>query len=621
MKQSAFIFVVPILLLISFLGFNFGAQRYLSGIAIDATQDRIFTLSSATKELIEKSQGQIVFDFYYSKHAGNENPILRLYGSRVRDVLKSYARTSKGKIIFREHDAAPFSIAEDNAIAANLIPWRDNVGAVSPIYLGLVASFANQKAYQNALSIEAFRPEKEASLEYDISRLIVNLNNPKNPIIGVISDIDWFIDSGTLGLRTTPNSQIAKDISNRFELVSLANDFDRLPPKMDALLIAQPFDLNEFQQYLIDQYVVNGGRVLLAQDPASSISYDNKTGKVSSINSLGRLSINWGFTLSGEIVADKNNALLVQSKLGDRDAFIPQPLYFAISENGLNRDQIITSSFARGINVATPGAIIPNKTSGLEFEPIAKSSNQSMLIDKNTALDSPTPQEISSIWNPSGEEYIIAALIRGQIKSAFPNGPPLAPIRNSINKQIFGEAAKIAPHQNSTKNAANIIVVSDVDFLSDGLFMQSQSPSADNSDFVINALEFLSGDSALVELRSKAKFVRTLNTLDDLGKEAQTIALENQTRLESELRNLQSQIEENEALGLAFNSLENKQIRKEIAQTRAELRKLEGARLQKTAQLKIIIIAICAGLIPVIILIIGIYQIQARRKLSKSANI
>ncbi len=610
MKQRHYLFIVPIFLMVCFLGFNFGAQKYLSRFAFDATQDRIFTLSPASKTIIEKTQGQIVFNFYFSRHSANENPLLRLYGARVRDVLKSYARASGGKILFKEHDVAPFSAAEDEAIAANLLPWRDSVGAVSPIYLGLVATKANQ----SSLTIRAFMPENEANLEYDISRLIANLNKPKIPIIGLISDIDWFIETNSMGVGIGQNSQIAKQIGAQFEIVSLAKNFDRLPNKMDALFIAQPFELSEFQQYLIDQYIVGGGRVLLAQDAASSISYDNKIGRISSLNSLGRLSVNWGYSYSGEIIADKNNALLVQSKLANREALVPQPLYFSVNDKGLNRSHIVTSNLRRGINLATPSHIVPKAAPEIVFEPLLKSSDQSMALDVKTALDAPTPQEIESIWSSDGREYILAAAVSGKIRSAFPDGPPNSPIRSAIDTQIFGPQPPLSAHLNSSQKSANIIVIADVDFLSDGLFMESNSPSADNLDFVMNAIEFLSGDSELINLRSKAKVSRKLKIIDEISKESQAQALENQTRLEGHLRELQQQLQENQALGFENGNHENNQIRKEIAETRAELRGLEGARLEKIDSLKAKIIFVCAGLVPLVLLIFGLLQIKGRQK-------
>lgn len=603
MKQRTYIFIVPILLFVSFLGFNLGAERFLSGISIDLTQDRIFTLSPATKKTITETQDKIYFDFYYSKHAANDNPPLRIYGQRVRDVLKSYARLSNGKIIFREHDVSPFSAAEDNAIAANLTPWRDNLSAVAPIYIGLVASRANQ----NPITIRAFVPEKEASLEYDITRIISDINNPKNRIIGVISDIDWFMESGPSGLRTIPNSQIAKEISAEFEVVMLAKDFDRLPQKMDALIIAQPFDLSEFQQYLIDQYAVDGGKILLAQDPASSISFDNKIGRVSSINSLGPLSTNWGFVLSGAIVADKKNALLVQSKLGTRDAYIPQPLYFSINNSGLNLEHLVTANLSRGVNFATPGQIIEKPISGVTFEPLLTTSQESMLVDKETALNSPTPQEIASIWQSDGKGQIIAASINGFIKSAFPNGAPVQAPRNQINRQIFGAPLPLDKHKNISNKKANIIIVSDVDFLSDGLFLQTDTANADNANFVMNAIDSLSGDAELAQLRSKVRTSRALDKVELMGKLTQSNALENQTRLESQLRDLQSQLQDIEDLPQIDSDFEKTKLRKEIAQTRSQLRSLVSSRLEGIAHLKILIIFICAIFIPLFILLLGFY--------------
>src|SRR5690606_22238511 len=99
-----------------------------------------------------------------------------------------------------------------------------------------------------------------------------------------------------------------------------------------------------------------------------------------------------------------------------------------------------------------------------------------------------------------------------------------------------------AEHLTSTDNA-NVVLVADVDVLSDRLWVRSQSflgqqiltAFASNGDFVVNALDNLSGSSDLIGLKSRATFSRPFTRVEALRREADAQFRATEQRLQDEL--------------------------------------------------------------------------------------
>src|SRR5690606_25707445 len=99
-----------------------------------------------------------------------------------------------------------------------------------------------------------------------------------------------------------------------------------------------------------------------------------------------------------------------------------------------------------------------------------------------------------------------------------------------------------------------IIIVADTDFLADRMWAQSQQVMgqrvikafASNGDFVINALDNLSGDTALINIRSRGRYARPYTRVLELQRAADE-------RLRQEETNLLQQLSETEQQLMALN--------------------------------------------------------------------
>jgi len=168
--------VVAVLIIIVGINLLGGLFKFRS----DLTENRLYTLSNGTKKILKKLDTDVVIRFYFSKDNASVPVPLRTYAQEVQDLLEEYQQFSHGRIKVVKLDPKPDSDAEDSA---NLdgIEGQD-VNLTDKIYLGIAVSCLDSKA-----TIPYLSPDRETLLEYDLSRAISSVANPKKVVIGVMS--------------------------------------------------------------------------------------------------------------------------------------------------------------------------------------------------------------------------------------------------------------------------------------------------------------------------------------------------------------------------------------------------------------------------------------------------
>jgi ABC-type uncharacterized transport system involved in gliding motility auxiliary subunit len=163
----------------------------------------------------------------------------------------------------------------------------------------------------------------------------------------------------------------------------------------------------------------------------------------------------------------------------------------------------------------------------------------------------PDPSELLNGFKATGTRYVIAARLEGPVKTAFPDGPPAA--KDEGRDKPVDDTLKAA-HRASADNA-NLVLVADVDMLSDRLWVQVQpflgqrllNAFANNGDFVINALDNLSGSSDLIGLRSREIYSRPFTTVEKLRRDADAKFRETEQELQSQLSDTERKLGELQA--------------------------------------------------------------------------
>ncbi len=244
------------------LSVNLVASVSLRNWQADLTQGQLFTISDGTRQILRSIDEPITVRLYYSKRLGEVAPSYANYFERVQALLESYRDLSGGKLQVSYLDPEPFSDAEDRAVAAGLRGTRLNAeGELA--YFGLVAT----NSTDNQQVIPAFSPDRAAFLEYDVTKLINALANPKKHVVGLISGLP--INGGKMPMNNqpTPPWLIMDQMREFFDVRMLDQTLTSVPSDIDVLMVVQPTGLTPKAAYAIDQYVLGGGKALVFVDP------------------------------------------------------------------------------------------------------------------------------------------------------------------------------------------------------------------------------------------------------------------------------------------------------------------------------------------------------------------
>ena len=588
---------------------------------LDLTENKLFTLSEGTLNIIQNLDEPITLDFYVSKKFMSEVPQLLSYANRVHDLLDEYAAESNGNIRLNVIEPEPFSVEEDRAVADGMqgVPIST---AGDLAYFGLVGT----NSIDDELNIPFFQNNREEKLEYDLTKLIYNLANPEKRVVGVISNLPVFGNFMPGMVREWTISQI---ISEFFDIRVLDSALE-INQDLDLLLIVHPEYLSEVTLFAIDQYLLGGGKAMFFVDPMAegdTMPPDPEDPyAMSTRNSdMNELFSAWGIdVLDGVVAADLNTAMRVQLRTTrgvEETNFIP---WLKLTEANFNSEDFVTSELS-GINLGSAGIIEQQEGSTVNMSPLFQTSPESMKLSAAILEFQPDPGDLISDFVSEDTPFTLAARISGTATTAYPDGMPDMDPENPFDE------AYVPPESPLTEGDINAIIVADTDILSDSFWISQQSffgvqlpqPIADNGNFVINALEHLSGSSDLISLRNRGEYSRPFEVVEQIRRDAESQFRQQEQMLEAKLEETENKIaalqQERTSNDLLLSPEQEREIenfRQEQLNTRQELRAVQYELQKNVERLGTILKFINIGLVPLIIagLAITMGLIRTRRK-------
>jgi gliding motility-associatede transport system auxiliary component len=530
-----------LLLALAFIAAIIISNQLFSGWRIDLTENRLYTLSDGTKQILESLEEPINLYFYYSDKASEDVPTIRNYANRIREMLNEFRLAANGNINLQVIDPLPFSEDEDRAAQFGL-QGVGLAGSPDAIYMGL----AGTDSIDNEEIIPFFQPDKEQFLEYDIAKLVSTLARPERKVVGLISGAPMSGNFDPQTQQMIPAWVIYEQAQQLFDLRTLGTDIDAIDDDVNMLWVVQPKSLSNSTLYAIDQFVLRGGTAMIFVDPlAESDPAAPAQGMPPGMPPQGQSSdlptlfAAWGLQYSpSDVVADAQLALPVSAGPSGRP--MRHPGLLGLSEAQLNNDDVITADL-NTINVGVAGHLSLAEGSSATIEPLLSSSDAAGILASSRFSFLQDPSTLLNGFVPSGETYVIAARVSGTFPSAFPDGPPLSEVSSDDESEAIVPDA--SAHLSHAVDPVNLIIVADVDILSDRLWVQQQNffgqrvanAFASNGAFVVNALESLLGSAELIAVRSRATYSRPFTKVEELRVEAEAQYRETEQRLQSEL--------------------------------------------------------------------------------------
>jgi ABC-type uncharacterized transport system involved in gliding motility auxiliary subunit len=638
MRRLAFSVIGVIAAAAIVIGINMFADSRLGDIRADMTQGKIYTLSNGTKQILGGLKEPVTLRFFYSRRLGATIPVYGTYADHVSEMLREYASASHGNVKLELYDPEPFSDTEDRAVAYGLqgVPV-DNAG--NQVYFGLAGS----NLEDDERTIPFFQAEREGFLEFDLTKLIYELSNPKRTVIGLMSSLPIDGDprammmSGGRGPGGQPYaSSILLRQTNTVKAVPL--DTQVIDPDIQVLLVASARDLPESTLYAIDQFVMRGGKLMAMVDPWSEglAAVPSPTGMppTDTSSDLKKLFDAWGVVYDPKVViGDLTGAWRVRGGGENSMQAVNYVAWFNIRD-GINHDDPATADLTQ-VTVASPGALAKAPDSAIEFTPLLTSSPRSGVIPRES-LAMPDPAKILADFKPEGGPRVIAARVRGELKSAFTGPPGLA------------EGAKrpdnFPAYKAKTDGAVNMVVVADSDILVDRYWVRiadffgqsTATPFADNGPFVANLIGTLAGGDALIGLRSRGVTNRPFQRVDAMQAEAEAKYRQTEQQLRAHLEDVEKQLRglrtgggeagsegrTNEAVITPEQRRAIDAARKDIVDTRKQLRDVQLQLNREISGLQTFLLIVNIALVPAVlaVLAISLALIQrARRARARSS--
>jgi ABC-type uncharacterized transport system involved in gliding motility auxiliary subunit len=542
-------------------------------------------------------------------------------------MLEEFAAESEGRLRLSIIDPAPFSEEEDRAAQFGLqgVPLGPTG---DPIYMGL----AGTNSIGDEEIIPFFDPAKEAFLEYDLASLVSTLANPEKSVIGLVSGIPMAGRFDPQAQRMQPPWVVYQQAGQLFEIRDLGTSFETIPDEISLLWIVQPKNLSNMTQYAIDQFILGGGKALIFVDPVAATDPAQMQGMPQGMPPMGQSSDlpllfdAWGIEFTAtEVVADARLALSISTGMGQPTRHYG---YLGVTPDQMSGDDIVTAELGI-VNVAMGGEVAAVEGGPAVLEPLLSSSPASELLPASRFSFLPDPSALQQGFSAGGDPIVIAARVTGTLPSAFPDGPPDATPDASAGDSETDEDVPAA-HLTESTEPANLIIVGDVDLLSDPLWVQVQNffgqqlatAFASNGAFVVNALESLAGSSDLISVRSRGSFARPFTRVEALRAEAETRYLETEQRLQQELAETERRLGElqssrDDTGSLLMTEEQQAEIDRFVnqrASIRQELRAVQRGLDEDIEALGTRLKIINIGLVPLLLTVIALFAVWRRRQ-------
>jgi gliding-associated putative ABC transporter substrate-binding component GldG len=508
-----------LILLAALVCFNMLAARFHTGL--DLTSEKRFTLTQPTKTLLRNMEDFAVVDVLLQ---GDNFPagFQRLQES-VRERLQSFRDASGGKIVFSFRD--PFEgktqkekaeIIEKNAakgvFGVNIKQGGDEKYSEQIVFPYAIVSYRGKEAPVRLLEKRlGFTPLEqlnysESQLEYKFAAAINGLMRPDKPHIAYLMGNGEALGWGTWdGLKTLQGLY-------HVDTVDL-NSGTHLSSTYDVAIICKPgIPFDDKAKFKLDQYVMNGGRLLMLLDGANA-SMDSLRGQqylATGIDlNLDDILFKWGVRVNPDLIEDlqSNRIPVMVGEQMEKHNWVYAPVFIPTSRHPIvrNMDGIMSMYVSTIDTMANPEV---HKTILLESSQYSRPTMTPARISLSMLQFQPRPELFNKGYRPT------AVLLEGKFQSVFQDR--LAPeflqvLRDSIRQ----------PYKPVADSEGAMIVISDGDIFLNGLnrktgpyemgYWDVDNVQYANKSFILNCLEYLTDNSGLLEARSKDARLRLLD--------------------------------------------------------------------------------------------------------------
>lgn len=492
---------------------------------LDLTQEKRYTLSDASKQKLLSLPGEVLVKVYLE---GNMPIGFKKLNRSVHEMLDEFRVYAKENIQYQFID--PYSGNNLKAIEAlkgelkgkglqpTSIKMKDAKGGYSEkeIMPGALISFNGIEISVNLLSNNPGLTAEEnlnnsvQQLEYNLISGIQSITNDK------LEKIAFLEGHGELDQYQV--GDITRELANYYQVDrgSIRSNINALDA-YKCIIIAKPqSSFSEEDKFVLDQYLMNGGKILWLIDPVS-LNYDS-IAKGNTFTGISQLNIDdqlfrYGVRINPVLIQDVQCGLLPvnTSSQSTQPKFIPAPwLYYPLLSgsdyHAVSRNlSLIKSEYSSYIDTLEGNSAI-HKSVLLQSSRFTSVRSMPSFISLAEIRQRPKREDFNKSFLPT------AVLLEGQFVSVFKNRP-------LSNLKINGT------YQFKDKGIdTKMLVVADGDIIRnevretpEGILISPlgldkyTSQTFGNKEFILNAVNYLTEENGLMKLRSREVKLRLLD--------------------------------------------------------------------------------------------------------------
>jgi ABC-type uncharacterized transport system involved in gliding motility auxiliary subunit len=342
-------------------------------------------------------------------------------------------------------------------------------------------------------------------------------------------------------------------------------------------------------------------------------------------STLDKLLPAWGLTF-------ENNKVLADRRL--RNPGVPPEFQLfvpSLTPEYIKQDEIICAQLDN-VMFGWPGAFSGTPVEGLKMDVLMQSSPEAGFVDR--FLVEMSPEGAAKEFKPGDKQMALAVRLSGKFKTAFPNGKPKDAAEEDKEKKDEDKEKKDGQKDGDflkeSKEPTSVILVADADLLHETFYAQVQPIGnqklvmlyAGNLSFLQNALELFTGDSALINSRSRATKSRNFTVIREMRARAARNLQEQLQKFEQErqeiqrkLNELQAQKDANQRFVLSpEQKAELEKYRKAQVETNRRIKELSKALRREEESLETRLKVINIGAMPLLVTLFGLGYAWVNRK-------
>ncbi|MBO7224599.1 MAG: gliding motility-associated ABC transporter substrate-binding protein GldG [Bacteroidales bacterium] len=517
-----------IIIFLNVIGYFFFAR-------IDLTQEKRYTLSESSKKLMSNLEDIVFIRCYLEGDIPSEYKKLRNETKEMLDQFRAYNpdieyefvdpngfENAKDKNEFYqrlfEKGFSPLlttSTNNNSQVQQYIFPYLEITYKGRTTIVPLISS-------KNGFSSDGIVNASIENLEYNLYTAIRSVaTQQRGKVAFLYGHGEWQVEniwdfiSSLNEYYTVDSISINEKLNALTERVydSVNPNLVKIKNKFDCLVIAKPTSIFSYKDlYLIDQYIMHGGKVLWLVDPLlvsmDSLQTQANTFAISNFTGVDDILFRYGVKLNTNLVTDMQCAK-IPIVTGQYQNNTPQMTYYpwnffpeiSPNSNHIISDKIspVKMEFASSIDTTNSPA---KKTV------LLSSSNRTRVLNSpvNVSLQMLKQKQDASLFNSGAKD--VAILLEGEFSSAFKNR--LTP-EMELNSQM-------AYKDFSDTTAMIVIADGDVvrnDFMNGQLlplgYDKYTRKMYGNKEFLVNCVNYLCGDEDLIPLRSREVIMRNLD--------------------------------------------------------------------------------------------------------------